>query len=84
MDESYVTVAHSLLYRALPRQQAAPAITQKHRGLHFLLPPVNNLTQCPEYAQVVTKCGKVPLHSYPIFFSLFVLIRLLSLNIRLK
>lgn len=66
-EKSYVTVVHSLLYRALPRQQVAPAITQKHRGLHFLLPPINNLTQCPEYAQAVTKCGKVPLHSYPIF-----------------
>lgn len=67
MDKSYVTVPHSLLYRALPRQQVAPAVTQKHRGLHFLLPPINNPTQCPEYAQAVTKCGKVPLHNYPIF-----------------
>lgn len=58
---------HSLLYMALPRQQVAPAITQKHRGPHFLLPPINNLTQCPEYAQAVIKCGKIPLHNTPIF-----------------
>lgn len=38
----YVIV--SLLYRTLPRQPVASAISQKHRDAHFLLLPTNNLT----------------------------------------
>lgn len=66
-DKFYVTATHSLLYRVLlPRQQVAPAITQKHRGLPFLASrQQSNAVQ--EYSQAVTKCRKVPLHNYPVF-----------------